>query len=85
MFGTDCATLLSQLLHSHLHTVLKGTGNFLSLLLGLVLPQKIVGNAKNFESLSINIPNGLLPSPGAKFKTFSKFSVISDCCSKVSV
>ena len=56
MFGTDCATLLSQLLHSHLHTVLKGTGNFLSLLSGLVLPEKILGNAKNFESLSINIP-----------------------------
>ena len=38
-----------------------------------------VGNAKNSESLSINIPNGLLPSPGAKHNTFSKSSVISGC------
>jgi len=41
-----------------------------------------VGNDRNSDSLFINIPKGLFPSPGAKLTTFS---VISGSCNKVFV
>ena len=54
------------------------------LLYALRFPQNIVGSDKNSESLSINMPKGLFPSPGAKLM-LSPFSAISGSCNKVSV
>ena len=45
----------------------------------------MVGNSNNSESLSINMPSGLLPTPSAKRKTFSTFSVTFDSTNKVSL
>lgn len=78
MFGTDFATLLSN---SHSATVLYNTGTFLSLLSGLRFPKNIVGIEGYSEYLSMNIPNGLFPSPGAKEIVLSPFSVASGSCS----
>ena len=61
------------------------TGTFLFLLYALRFPQNIVGSDKNSESLSINMPKGLFPSPGAKLIMLSPFSAISGSCNKVSV
>lgn len=61
------------------------TGTFLSLLSALRFPQKIVGNDRNSESSSINIPNGLLPSPGTKLITLLLFSAVMSGCNKLSV
>ena len=44
-----------------------------------------VGNDKNSESSSTNLPKGLFPSHGAKVIIFSTFSVISGSCNEVSV
>lgn len=85
MFGTDIVALLSWHLNSHLATVLYETGIFLALLSGLRLLQNIVGNDRYSESLSMNIPKGLLPFPGAKDIILSTFSAISGSCSSVSV
>ena len=43
-----------------------------------------VENHRNLESLSINKPNGLFPSPGAKVIIFLTFSVISGSRNRVS-
>ena len=85
MVHLDIAILLSWHLSSHLQIVLYDTGTFLSLLAGLPFPQNIVGNDKYSESLSINIPNGLIPSPGAKEIILSTFSTTSGSCNSVSV
>ena len=87
MFGTDFATLLPLHLNSHLASVLYDTGTFLSLLSGLHFPQNIVENERDSESLSINISNGLFPSPGTKEIIISRspFSVTTGSCSSVSV
>ena len=60
------------------------TGTFLFLLSVLRFPANIVGNERNSESLSIKIPKGLFPSPGAKLIMLSPFPAISGCCNKVS-
>ena len=46
--------------------------------------KKIVGNDKYSESVSMNIPRGLFPSPGAKLIILSTPLIISCGCSKVS-
>lgn len=87
MFGTDFATLLPLHLNSNLTTVLYDTGTFLSLLSGLHFSQNIVEDERYSEYLSMNIPNGLFPSPGTKEIILSRspFPVTSGSCSSISV
>ena len=85
MIGTDFATLLSTHLNSHLATVLI-LGPFFHYCQVFVFHRILsVGNERYSESLSTNIPNGLLPSLGAKEIILSPVSVISGSCSNVSV
>ena len=72
--------LLPKILQNSFPQPMPDTGVILSLLSAQVCPQYIVGNDRNSDLLSINIPKGMFPSPGVKLTTFS---VISGSCNKV--